>query len=419
MSSHALRLWIAVLLAGTCLSLPPSPALAYADRTFEWANGSQGGSCWNGTHGWITSNATRMATRHGAGWVRSTQAVKRCVWPDTRFHDYKDHNSNLGGHPQTKVRRYYKLMVAALRRGNKSAASDHFGLLAHYYEDINNPMHTGGAMLESGHSAYEARVERLFGSMSSHRNWLHWDGNTHVTNASAFTVAASKRSHSQYRALVSNFARHGYNSKVGSITRTQLDRAVNGLVDLIYSAQYDADSVNAVIDSCSPRSATAPEPVTFKGHGVDRRFRIVAWEWTSNRDGLLSRKATFTTAGLSVGAHTISFRVKSATDRWSAKKYVAIVVSAESVSAVIDSASPRSVTTGQAVSFAGHGTDSHHSIIAWEWISSIDGLLSQTATFTTSDLSLGTHTIDFRVQCARGQWSPKQSVSIEVTTAGP
>lgn len=434
MNSHSRRFWVAVLFAGACLSLLASPALGISngDRTLTWAGGSGGGTCWNGTHGWIAANAAHMAAQHGAGWVNTGIAVDRSVWPDTRFGDHRDHNYNRWGsypspynrhwgtrfgNPQKKVQHYYNLTVAALRRGNKSAASANFGIMSHYFADISQPMHTEESRSEgnANHGAYERKVDRLFRSTSSHRDWLRWDGNTYVRSASAFTVAAAIKSHSHYWDLVNNFAHNGYNSRVGSITRTQLNSAVNGLADLIYSAQYDADSVSAVIDAASPSGVTTGEPVAFRGHGVDTRHRIVAWEWTSSINGLLSRSAAFTTSGLSVGTHKIYFRVESAAGKWSAQKSVTIVVRADDVNAIIDSVSPSSVASGQPVVFSGHGTDSRHAIVAWEWTSSIDGLLSQTATFTTSSLSAGNHTIYFRVECARGRWSVPESTQVEVT----
>jgi len=59
------------------------------------------------------------------------------------------------------------------------------------------------------------------------------------------------------------------------------------------------------------------------------------------------------------------------------------------------------------VSFTGHGTDSDGSVVAYNWRSSIDGLLSTFSSFIkpASDISVGTHTIYFKVQDDDGAWS--------------
>ena len=73
--------------------------------------------------------------------------------------------------------------------------------------------------------------------------------------------------------------------------------------------------------------------------------------------------------------------------------------------AYIDSITPGTATPGQAVTFNGHGTDSDGTVVAYSWNSSIDGAIGTTAYFTTSSLSVGTHTISLRVQDNNGDWS--------------
>ncbi len=64
--------------------------------------------------------------------------------------------------------------------------------------------------------------------------------------------------------------------------------------------------------------------------------------------------------------------------------------------AIIDYISTTDTIVGRAVFFTGRGEDAN-SIIAYEWRSSIDGLLSEQPSFSTDDLSVGTHTISFSV----------------------
>jgi len=72
--------------------------------------------------------------------------------------------------------------------------------------------------------------------------------------------------------------------------------------------------------------------------------------------------------------------------------------------AYIDSINPNPSTGGQTVQFSGHGTDDG-SIIGWEWTSNLDGSLSESEDFSSSELSLGTHVIKYRVKDNENQWS--------------
>ena len=79
--------------------------------------------------------------------------------------------------------------------------------------------------------------------------------------------------------------------------------------------------------------------------------------------------------------------------------------------ATIDSISPNPATQGQTVYFSGHGIDDG-TIIAWEWKSD-SVIISTSASFSTSSLSQGTHSISFRVKDNEGSWSnPAEEILI-------
>lgn len=84
----------------------------------------------------------------------------------------------------------------------------------------------------------------------------------------------------------------------------------------------------------------------------------------------------------------------------------------------IDSISATTVTKGQTVTFTGHGTDVGGSIVAYSWRSELDGVLSTSASFSTSSLSVGTHYIYFKVQDNRGDWSKELYRIVNVRQAG-
>jgi len=83
--------------------------------------------------------------------------------------------------------------------------------------------------------------------------------------------------------------------------------------------------------------------------------------------------------------------------------------------AVIDSITPKSVVSGSVVKLFGHGSDKLGSITSHRWSSNIDGILSETDSFTTTKLSAGTHTISYSVKNEADNWS--QPVTQELVVA--
>ena len=82
--------------------------------------------------------------------------------------------------------------------------------------------------------------------------------------------------------------------------------------------------------------------------------------------------------------------------------------------ATIDSISPQIAELYNSTSFSGHGNDTDGTIAAYLWSSSIDGELSTEASFSTSDLTFGNHTITFRVKDNDGVWSDNVSSWVDV-----
>ncbi|MGB8708101.1 MAG: hypothetical protein WCD72_09210 [Dehalococcoidia bacterium] len=86
--------------------------------------------------------------------------------------------------------------------------------------------------------------------------------------------------------------------------------------------------------------------------------------------------------------------------------------------AYIDSVSPTNVALGETVTFTGHGIDPDGTVGAYNWRSSRDGDLSTAASFETSSLSPGTHTIWFKVQDDDGVWSNEVLATVIVVPTG-
>ncbi|UCF08973.1 MAG: PKD domain-containing protein, partial [Thermoplasmata archaeon] len=99
-----------------------------------------------------------------------------------------------------------------------------------------------------------------------------------------------------------------------------------------------------------------------------------------------------------------------------ASKNLTVVSATENIAptASIDSVQPNPAEEGETVAFEGSAADSDGTIISYSWESSIDGLLSNERTFSTSSLSVGEHVITFKVEDNGGAWSEPAEVTLTV-----
>ncbi len=178
----------------------------------------------------------------------------------------------------------------------------------------------------------------------------------------------------------------------------------------------------AFIDSIAPNPADVNQAVAFTGHGTDSDGSITAYSWESSIDGVLSDANSFSTSSLNEGTHTITFKVKDDNNEWSVPVTQTLIVQLPAnvpPTAFIDSIAPNPADVNQAVAFTGHGTDSDGSITAYSWESSIDGVLSDANSFSTSSLSEGTHTITFKVKDDDNEWSVPVTQILEIINVEP
>jgi hypothetical protein len=218
-----------------CLVALSLPAVACA-----WSNGGDYGNGF-GTHDWVLQEASRLAAQKGARWVVLRQALPHTDDPDTQFHDFYYHvydvwgSSHYGDAPK-KVLEYYRKALAARKAGDRTAASRHVGVLAHYYADICVPLHTDQSAAEDKmHSRYERAAQVLTDSVGEHRSWISYDGYRATRDVLAFSKSTAAASHQYYAALVRGYNSAGMSPAVRTITRKRLNRAVNGLADLLVS----------------------------------------------------------------------------------------------------------------------------------------------------------------------------------------
>jgi len=177
----------------------------------------------------------------------------------------------------------------------------------------------------------------------------------------------------------------------------------------------------------NPNPATDEETVTFTGSGTDDGY-IDSYNWRSDRDGQLSIESEFSTADISIGVHTIYFKVKDNEGVWSTEKTATLTiyevgqdppdpdpdVNNEPI-AIIDSVTPNPAEYLTEVTLSGHGTDVDGEITEWKWESALGETLGTEAIITISDLSIGTHTIYFKVRDNENDWSRQVTESLEIS----
>ena len=158
----------------------------------------------------------------------------------------------------------------------------------------------------------------------------------------------------------------------------------------------------ARIQEITPKIANIEETILFNGIGIDDGT-VVDYNWKSSVEGFLSNKSSFTTTSLSNGIHMIYFKVKDNVGFWSEEVFTTVIINVIP-QGIIDEIKPNIVLVGKTVYFYGNGTDDG-TIESYRWSSDIVGFLSSEKSFSLSNLSIGIHTISFKVKDNFGTWS--------------
>jgi len=211
-----------------------------------WSN--NGNSNGFRTHDWIVERAWRVLGR--PKWFKSKIARSASDDPDTQLKDYDNHNYDIWGarrgHGDKKVKEVFNQAVAAYKTGDYHETSRLIGLMSHYYADLNSPLHTDDLPGEKRMRRHYERwvdirmvVNRLIKGSSP---WpiVTFDGRHFIKKPGRLARRAAKAAHEDYDLLVSEYNGDGFDSTVTAITERNLNRAVNGLADLIYSVQRTA-----------------------------------------------------------------------------------------------------------------------------------------------------------------------------------
>ncbi len=163
-------------------------------------------------------------------------------------------------------------------------------------------------------------------------------------------------------------------------------------------------------------------PITFSGTASDAEDGNLATRlvWTSSRDGVIGQSGSFTTSALSVGVHTITAKV---TDGFGVQATASITLinstnqrPTVTISAPINGAR---FIAGEGITFTGTANDAEDGNITPNliWTSSINGNIGGGGSFSLSNLSVGTHTIQAQVTDSFGFTG--KATPLTVTVANP
>ncbi|MEI7899839.1 MAG: PQQ-binding-like beta-propeller repeat protein [bacterium] len=196
------------------------------------------------------------------------------------------------------------------------------------------------------------------------------------------------------------------------------DKAGNVGPVATYAFKIDTAPPSAILSVSHFGEIRKNDAVTFNGSASYDANGIARYEWDfgdgsdlyvetadSADDGAFDGKAThaFSTAGV----FRVTLSVKDPAGN-SGNDTAGVFVTSKPT-ATIDSVQPNPAIAGQKVCFSGSGQDEDwDDIIAYEWRSSMDGLLSTNAAFSTLALTpsdAGPHIISFKVKDSDGFWS--------------
>jgi len=172
--------------------------------------------------------------------------------------------------------------------------------------------------------------------------------------------------------------------------------------------QQPSASISAPTNGASVVQGTS---VSFAGTGTDPETGALsgaALVWTSSRDGQLGTGGSFATTTLSVGTHTITLTARDpqgATGTATRTLTVTAPPNQPPTATITAPANGTTVTQGMNVTFGGTGTDPEDGALAGAslvWTSSRDGQIGTGASFATSALSVGTHTITLTARDSKG-----------------
>jgi hypothetical protein len=183
----------------------------------------------------------------------------------------------------------------------------------------------------------------------------------------------------------------------------------------------------AQIVSITPNPAQPPQDtISFQGSGVVNGASITAYEWSSSINGVIASTATFTKPAreLTVGSHTISFRVRDSQGNWSSPVTVNLTVNNAIPTATMAGVPSSPVSPGAAINLTLGGQDNdenNQSVVAGELSVAGSVVANPIGSYNlTAPAQPGNYTISYRVQDDEGSWSISTNKTLVVQdTQGP
>ena len=272
-------------------------------------------------------------------------------------------------------------------------------------------------------------TDTLDGTISDSLDWYSSIDDSIATNTASFTTTS-------------------LSTGTHTITANTTDTDGNvGAATLTVTIRADDAPTVSITAPADGHTVTTGTSITFTGTATDTLDGPISTQldWYSSIDGSIQENsASFSITSLSLGTHTITANVTDTDGNvGSDTRTVTILADGAPTVSISAPADGHTVTTGTSITFTGTATDTLDGPISTQldWYSSIDGSIQEnSASFSITSLSLGTHTITANVTdtdgnvgsdtrtvtiLARVTFEPESFVNIEnnqlssVTSTGP
>ncbi len=207
-----------------------------------------------------------------------------------------------------------------------------------------------------------------------------------------------------------SFSTTGLSAGTHTVTLTARDVA-NATGTATITLTVNRPPTASITAPANNSSVTFGNSVTLTGTGTDPETGALsgaALAWSSNLDGALGAGTSLSLANLRVGVHTITLTARDAFNATGSATITLTVVSGTNASPTATITSPAANSyyfVGASVPFAGTGTDPEDGALSGAslvWTSSLNGQIGTGTSFSTTTLSVGTHTITLTVRDSQG-----------------
>ncbi|SVB66571.1 uncharacterized protein METZ01_LOCUS219425, partial [marine metagenome] len=248
-------------------------------------------------------------------------------------------------------------------------------------------------------------------------NFMLYQDPSYVANGGCYDLAKASLGEWSIVNLADGWMIDGYGYG-NSVYNSSLDVSGDTLYkSVLVECNTDPDNVwyLPVVNSLTitPNPTHLGERVYFSANYSDYDGDVVEFEWSSDIDGFLSDTAEFSTDTLSAGTHTIELRVKDDGGGWSdSAEEILEIMEPPNVAPLVNSVliDPNPADYIDMIHFSADYSDSDGEVVDFEWSSDIDGIISLENSFTSDQLTSGTHLITLKVWDNDGDWASKNAI---------